>query len=88
MAQIKGVNRKVIEITNPQHEFFEKVYVVLKADCPGVKISVKKSQAEKYVANLVCYRRSLLPFNTNKLPIIPLCIGALAIFAFVVVFIL
>ncbi len=88
MAQIKGVNKKVIEITNPQHEFFEKVYVVLKADCPGVKISVKKSQAEKYVANLVCWRRSFLPFNVKKIPVIPVFIALLAIFAFTVVFIL
>ncbi len=68
MNEIKGTSKKIIEILNPEHEYIEKVLVILKADSPSVKISTKKKQAEKYVEGLVCWKKSILPFSLRPTP--------------------
>ncbi len=67
MAGIKGVSKKIIEINEFEHELIEKVYVVLKPGVPGVKISKKKSEAESYVSNLLCYKKNIFPFSKKAL---------------------
>ncbi|MEG0769766.1 MAG: hypothetical protein RSG59_07550 [Ruthenibacterium sp.] len=61
MADLKGVSKRVIEIVEPQHAYIERVLVVLKADSPPVRVGTRRSEAEKYVASLVCWRRSAWP---------------------------
>ncbi len=87
MNEIKGTSKKIIEILNPEHEYIEKVLVVLKADSPHVKISTKKKQAEKYVEGLVCWKKSILPFAIPSVQkkIVPFLILA-AIVAILIVF--
>ncbi len=79
MPAIKGVSKKIIEINEFEHEFIEKVYVVLKAKSPQVKISKQKSEAENYVSNLICYKRNILPFSKKTRYFVYSCIAACAI---------
>ncbi len=53
---MRGVNKKIIEITDPENEDIEKVIVFLK---PGSKINVRreKETAKSYVAGLCCEPR-------------------------------
>ncbi len=78
MASLKGVSKKIIEINEPEHEFIEKVYIVLKPNSSSIKISKRKSEAESYVSNLVCWRKTFLPLD-KKLRLIIL--GTAALFA-------
>ncbi len=63
MQTVKAVSKKIIEINEPEHEYIEKIYVILKPKSPQVSITKRKSEAQQYVSNLVCWRRTLLPFN-------------------------
>lgn len=58
---MKSVAKRVIEVPQPEHPYFERIYVVLRADSPSIRISTARAQAEKYVAGLVCCRRALWP---------------------------
>lgn len=58
---MKGIAKRVVEIVEPQHEYIERVLVVLRADCPEVRVEARKAQAEKYVSELVCWRQKLWP---------------------------
>lgn len=58
---MKSISRRVVEIVEPQHPYIERVLVVLRADCPPVRVETQRAQAEKYVAALTCWRRKLWP---------------------------
>ena len=65
MADIKGISKRVIEITEPQHAYIERVFVVLRSDAPAVRVGTRRSEAEKYVAGLMCWRRAFVPHSAK-----------------------
>ena len=54
---MKGVNRKVIEINEPDNEYIERVLVFVKPGKEKVKVSTYKAEAESFVSRLVCEER-------------------------------
>lgn len=53
---IKGVNRRIVEITSTEHEFFEKAVLYVKADkscLPAEKIT---EEAREYLGRIVPVR--------------------------------
>ena len=56
---MQGVNKKIIEITEPESELIERVIVFLK---PGydVRLQRNQEQARAYVSGLCCKRRRSL----------------------------
>ena len=58
---MKGVNKRVVEIVEPQNEYIERVIVFLRQNNGDIKVAKGRSEAEKYVSSLVCWRRKLFP---------------------------
>ena len=58
---MKGVNKRVVEIVEPQNEYIERVIVFLRQNNGDVKVAKSRSEAEKYVSGLVCWKRRVLP---------------------------
>lgn len=58
---MKGVNKRVVEIVEPQNEYIERVIVFLRQNNGDIKVSKGRSEAEKYVSGLVCWKRKFLP---------------------------
>ncbi len=57
---MKGVNKCVVEIVEPQDESIERVLVFLKPESEAVRLGRSRDAAEKYAAGLVSWRSSLL----------------------------
>ena len=45
---IKGVNRQVLEVTNTENPYFERILFVVKAEYKNENIDFLKSEAEKF----------------------------------------
>lgn len=54
---MKGVNKRVIEINEPDSEYIEKVLVFLRRKDGRVNVARARREAEGYVSTLVCWRR-------------------------------
>lgn len=52
---MKGVNKKVIEINEPESEYIEKVLVFLRQKDGHVNVARARQEAEGYVNTLVCW---------------------------------
>ena len=66
---IKGVNRRIVEITSTEHEFFEKAVLYVKADkscLPAEKIT---EEAREYLGRIVPVRKARTLSLTAKLVI-------------------
>lgn len=57
---MKGVNKQVIEINEPDSETIERVLVVLRQKDGHVNVARARQEAERYVETLVCWRRGFL----------------------------
>ena len=55
---MKGVNKCVIEILEPQDESIERVLVFFKPGSPAMQVGRQQEEAEKYVSSLVSWRRA------------------------------
>ena len=60
---MKGVNKCVVEIVEPQDESIERVLVFFKPESRAVQLGCQQDAAEKYVSGLVSWRRSILPLG-------------------------
>ena len=60
---MKGVNKWVVEIVEPQDESIERVLVFFKPESRAVQLGCQQDAAEKYVSDLVSWRRSILPLG-------------------------
>ena len=58
---MKGVNKYVVEIVEPQNEYIERVVVFLREDKSTLGIAAAQQEAENYVQNLVCWKRRFWP---------------------------
>ncbi len=63
---MKGVNKHVVEILEPQHEYIERVVVFLRQDKDNITTAEAQSEAENYVKKLVQWRRR--PFKKALRP--------------------
>ncbi len=78
---IKGVNRRIVEITSTEHEFFEKAVLYVKADkscLPAEKIT---EEAREYLGRIVPVKRT--GFLTAKTKILIAAAGAAVLIAVV-----
>ncbi len=55
---IKGVNKRVVEITSTDHEYFEKAVLYVKADKSGAPTEVINEEAREYLGRIVPVKRS------------------------------
>ena len=76
---MKGVNKKVIEINEPESEYIDKVLVFLRQKDGHVNVARARQEAEGYVNTLVCWRRLPLNLPPKKLLLAGgLCLLAIA----------
>ncbi len=54
---IKGVNKRVVEITSTDHEYFEKAVLYVKADKSGVPAEKLGEEAREYLGRIVPVRK-------------------------------
>ena len=52
MAMIKGVNRRVVEITSTDNEYFEKAVLYVKADKRDVPAARLEEEAREYIGKI------------------------------------
>ncbi len=50
---IKGVNKRVVEITSTDHEYFEKAVLYVKADKSGLPAEKLGEEAKEYLGRIV-----------------------------------
>lgn len=54
---IKGVNKRVVEITSTDHEYFEKAVLYVKADKSGIPAEKLDEEAREYLGRIVPVKR-------------------------------
>ncbi len=55
---IKGVNRRIVEITSTEHEFFEKAVLYVKADKSDIPTEKITDEAREYLGRIVPVKKS------------------------------
>ncbi|MBQ5318038.1 MAG: hypothetical protein J6K17_02965 [Oscillospiraceae bacterium] len=50
---IKGVNRRIVEITSTEHEYFEKAVLYVKTDKCGLPMEKITEEAREYLGRIV-----------------------------------
>ena len=58
---MKGVNRRVVEIAEPDSEYIERVLVFLRPQSGAVRVARQRAEAERYASGIVAWKRSLAP---------------------------
>jgi len=62
---IKGVNRRIVEITSTEHDYFEKAVLYVKADKIGLPTEKITEEAREYLGRILPVRKKGLPFVTK-----------------------
>ncbi len=73
---MKGVNKCVVEIVEPEDENIERVLVFLKPGCEAQRLGCGREAAEKYASGLVTWRRAFWPVWGIRLLTAALTAGA------------
>lgn len=76
---IKGVNRRIVEITSTEHEYFEKAVLYVRADKSNLPTEKITEEAREYIGRIVPVKRSDTSAGNKML------IGLIALFAGLVV---
>lgn len=63
---MKGVNKRIIEIEEPENEYIEKVQVFLRQS-GNVRIAKSKEEAQKYAQGIVCFKPKTLSAKAKRL---------------------
>ncbi len=63
---IKGVNRRIVEITSTEHEFFEKAVLYVRADKCDTPTERITEEAREYLGRIVPTKKSFFTVG-NKL---------------------
>lgn len=63
---IKGVNKRIVEITSTEHEFFEKAVLYVRADKSSLPAEKITEEAREYLGRIVPVKRTALSIG-NKL---------------------
>lgn len=77
---MRGINKRIIEITDTENEAIEKIFIIIKPGAKHVHLAQQKAEAEKYSSAIVSYRR--FPFIKNlRTGVISLVVGLSAVVA-------
>jgi len=76
---IKGVNRRIVEITSTEHEYFEKAVLYVRADKSNLPTDKITEEAREYIGRIVPVKRTAVSVG-NKL-----LIGMIAVLVVLVV---
>ncbi len=60
---MKGVNKRVVEIAEPDSEYIERVLVFLRPQSGAVRVARQRAEAEEYASGLVAWKRSIGAFS-------------------------
>lgn len=83
---MKGINKRIIEIEEPENEYIEKVQVFLRQD-GNVRLAKSKEEAQKYASGIVCWKHSMLPSQLRKPAVLwSLALGVTALVVLVAFF--
>lgn len=63
---IKGVNRRIVEITSTEHEYFEKAVLYVRADKSNLPTEKITEEAREYIGRIVPVKRNVVSAG-NKL---------------------
>ncbi len=63
---IKGVNRRIVEITSTEHEYFEKAVLYVRTDKSNLPTEKITEEAREYIGRIVPVKRNVLSVG-NKL---------------------
>lgn len=63
---IKGVNRRIVEITSTEHEYFEKAVLYVRTDKSNLPTEKITEEAREYIGRIVPVKRNVLSTG-NKL---------------------
>lgn len=74
---IKGVNRRIVEITSTEHEFFEKAVLYVKADKSCLPVERINEEAREYIGRIIPVRRRNMLSLKTKLAIAVAGVAAL-----------
>lgn len=55
---IKGVNRRIVEITSTDHEYFEKAVLYLRTDKSNLPTEKITEEAREYIGRIIPVRRN------------------------------
>lgn len=75
---IKGVNKRIIEINNPDSIYFEKAVFYLRPCVREFPDTVAKNEADRYISHLGLETYPILPRRKHKGKIIFLLTAAIA----------
>lgn len=75
---IKGVNKRIIEINNPDSIYFEKAVFYLRPCVREFPDAVAKNEADRYISHLGLETYPIVPKRKNKGKIVCLFIAILA----------
>ena len=74
---IKGVNRRIVEITSTEHEFFEKAVLYVKADKSCLPAERINEEAREYIGRIIPVKRKKLFSLRTKLALAVAGVAAL-----------
>ena len=80
---VRGVNKRIIEITNTGNDSFERVFVVLREGITGKSEAALGEAADRYVQELAKNHRSKPTLGERALPFVakkaaPIALGGMA----------
>ena len=58
-GSVKGLNRKVIEIVEPNSEFVERVIVILKPGVAQARLREEQENLDNYVSAVCCKKKKI-----------------------------
>lgn len=78
---VKGVNRRIIEISSTGNEYFEKAVLYIRPNCQDVPEKLIAEEARCFLNGISAGRRPLLSANLKRLIAAALITGAVLIIA-------
>lgn len=79
---MKGVNKRIIEIEEPENEYIEKVQIFLRQG-GNVRVAKSKEEAQRYAQGIVCFKPRTMPAKTRRLlwgaGAMAICLGAVVL---------
>lgn len=82
---MKGINKRIIEIEEPENEYIEKVQVFLRQG-GNVRLAKSQEEAKKYAQGIVCFKpRGIEPKTKRMLvgaAVTLFCLGAVVLVMF------
>lgn len=76
---IKGVNRRIVEITSTEHEYFEKAVLYVRTDKSNLPTEKITEEAREYIGRIVPVKRNVLSVGNKLLIGMSLVLAALIV---------